>query len=156
MKNILKIFFVLILISAAAVAFKQVPRVEIHVGILSATGERSYGDSSFTYHLTDGYQVSNSADSSIIVSQLVYVNQVLNHGAPKDSIKFPYTFFFPVADSKRGNKISENLVSIKNLRDTTGVHNWLIRVCDQGYGKHTHVEMDKSHKLSLKIIYPNL
>src|ERR1043165_167972 len=96
-----KIFFVAALSILLSSCSKQSPtypviskteertgHVEIHVLILNKTGESFYGDSSFTFHLSPDYK-TNGTDSATIVNQLIHVNQVVNHGVPKDIEHYP-------------------------------------------------------------------
>ena len=126
--------------------------VEIHVVILSEKGEASFDDSSFTFHLSPDYQ-TNGTDSATIVKQLIHVNQVENHGAPKDLSHYPYTKYD--VPSANGNIITENPISISGLTNTAGVKNWVTRICDNGYAPHTHIETNTKYT-RLKLIYPNL
>ena len=126
--------------------------VEIHVVILSEKGEAAFDDSSFTFHLSPNYQ-TNGTDSATIVNQLIHVNQVENHGAPKDLVHYPYTKYD--VPSNNGNIITENPISISGLSNTSDLKQWITRICDNGYAPHTHIESGTKYT-RLKLIYPNL
>jgi hypothetical protein len=126
--------------------------VELHVVILSDKGEAAYGDSSFTFHLSPDYK-TNGTDSATIVNQLIHVNQVENHGAPKDLAHYPYTKYD--VPSVNGNIITENPISISGLTNITGVNKWVTQICDHGYAPHTHKTTNTKYT-RLKLIYPNL
>lgn len=127
--------------------------VEIHVVVLNNQGEIILGDTSFTYHISPDYK-TNGIDSAVIVNQLIHVNQVVNHGAPKDIEHYPYTDYY--SDSTiNGNVITENTISIANITDKAGVLNWVRKICDNGYALHTHMETNTQYG-RLKLIYPNL
>lgn len=127
--------------------------VEIHVVVLNKAGDLLYGDSSFTFHLSPDYK-TNGTDSAAIVNQLIHVNQVVNHGAPKDIENYPYTGYY--SDSTiHGNVVTENTISAAAISDKAGVDNWVRKICDKGYAVHTHIETNTKCG-RLKIIYPNL
>ncbi len=129
-------------------------RNEIHGGVLSITGDNKYDDSSFVYFLSSDFK-TNGYDSATIVSHLVHVNQVVNHGASKDLAHYPYIKYD--VPNKNGNVITENPVSmIYANSDTATVNNWYKRITSNGYGAPTHSEVDKAHFLELKEIFPNL
>ncbi len=129
-------------------------RNEMHGGIFGPTGDTHFADASFVYYLSPDYQI-NGYDSASIINQAKYVNQVINHGAPKDSINYPYTKFD--VPNIHGNIITENPVSIKFANtDTATANHWYKRILTNGYGAPTHYEVDKSHYLELKAIFLNL